>query len=565
MSDLYAGNFNPHYRKSWALVVGINDYEYTNPLSYARKDAEDIASLLPDLGFSQDCIRLITDRDASRAAILDSYLDYIQIADSPDDRIIVFFAGHGVTQPGYLGQVGYLVPAEGRPEEPASLIRWDQLTRNAELIPAKHMLFILDACFSGLAFKRAQYPAGQRFVSEMLQRRSRQVITAGKEDEVVADGGGPDGKNSIFTGNLLEGLRGAAVSSSGLLTANQLMHHVYERIAEDPRAQQTPHYGHVDGDGDFVLIAPGEASLFLTESDLIIETPPEMPEAPTTPAAIQTIAAFAERNGYLMPNRPDFGRNLYSNRLGNIDFGNNGQEAKALSWLAVVMEPVDESTLAIDVAKEAAGFANFSPQGSEPFERFTPPREVMTTIDSVILFDKLSYESDYWARYVRIDKGGNIEFCESVYSFFSRKDIQAFRYVQVIGMVWQLLFFGKFILSEYGYERGVRLLANLVGTKDTILADFATERGDGNQKWRELGRSDRLGRGEGLLRLKCPDPNLQMEYRLVPATLDEASSRQIIDDVARQLGLAYNHQSEPRCYNYGTDIFPWPSFFNNRR
>ena len=563
MNDLYTGNYKPQYDRSWALVIGINDYRRAGPLSYATQDAEDVASSLYDLGFPQDSVQLITDGDASKARIEKAYLDYIEIADSPDDRIIFFFAGHGITRTGYQGPVGYLVPADGDPDEAASLIRLDHLTRNADLIPAKHMLFIFDACFSGLAFKRAVYQPAQRFLTEMLQRRSRQAISAGKGDEVVADGGGPDGKNSIFTGYLLEGLRGQAVSGSGVLTANGVMHYVYQSIAEDPRAEQTPHYGHIDGDGDFVLVTPSGSLVSGAESDGLVATSPQMPEEPAAPT-VETTPTFAQSNGYVTPAHPNFGRNAYSSMLGNIDYTAGGQEAKALSWLAVVVEPAANSTVAVDISREAARFSHYSPEGTEPFERLLPPRHVKTTISSVVLFDRLGYDSQYWGRYIRIDKSGSLEFCDSLLSYFSYKDMHAFRYVQIIGMVWQFLFFAKLMLGEYGYGLGARLLVNLVGTRDTILADFASAPGSGNKKWLEPGGRDMLDRGESLLNLKCPDMNLQVEFGFVPADLDEASSRLIIDSVARQLGLAYNHQSEPRCYKLGTDVFPWQQFFEGQ-
>ena len=107
----------------------------------------------------------------------------------------MFFAGHGVTIDGQHGQIGYLVPVDGDSQRLSSLLRWDDLTRNADVIPAKHILFIMDACYSGLAMNRTVTPGTQRFLSNMLQRFSRQVITAGKADEKVADGGGPTGKN----------------------------------------------------------------------------------------------------------------------------------------------------------------------------------------------------------------------------------------------------------------------------------------------------------------------------------------------------------------------------------
>jgi hypothetical protein len=87
----------------------------------------------------------------------------------------------------------------------------------------------------------------------MLLRYSRQVLTAGKADEVVADAGGPLPDHSVFTGHLLEGLQGKAQSDEGIITASGLMSYVYNKVARDPDSNQTPHHGHLDGDGDFIL------------------------------------------------------------------------------------------------------------------------------------------------------------------------------------------------------------------------------------------------------------------------------------------------------------------------
>jgi hypothetical protein len=567
MDDRYAGDYKPQYDRSWALVIGINDYQYARPLSYATQDAEAVVVVLGTLGFPQDGIRLLTDGDACKARIEESYLNYIGVADSPDDRIVVFFAGHGVTRPAHRGPVGYLVPVDGDPDQPTSLIRLDQFTRNADLIPAKHMLFIFDSCFSGLALheRRAAQKGAQRFVSDMLQRWSRQAIAAGKGDQEVADGGGPDGRNSIFTGYLLEALRGKAVTTGGVLTANGVMHYVYERVAGDPGAEQTPHYGHLDGDGDFILAVPEEGPLTISPADAVIETSPPMPAPPVVPPPAAAVSTFAERSGYTAPDQPNFGRNHYSAKLGNVHFADGRQPATASSWLAVLIEPVGDPSVSVNLVEEVDRLSKYAPVGTEPYDRFLPPREVMTTIDSVILFDKLRYDSAYWARYLRIERAGNIEFCESLYSFFSTRDARAFRYVQIVGVVWQLLFFAKLSLAGYGYEGAARVAVNLVGTGETILADFADQPGQGGKKWRQPGSPHPLGIDGSLLELKCLDPNLHMEYQPVLGGLDHAASRLIIDDLAKQLGLAYNHQSEPRCFNHRTDVFPWGSFFGLRQ
>src|SRR4029077_12965398 len=38
-----------------------------------------------------------------------------------------------------------------------------------------------------------------------------------------------------------------------ILSANSLMAYVYERVGNDPNSEQTPHYGFLEGDGDFIF------------------------------------------------------------------------------------------------------------------------------------------------------------------------------------------------------------------------------------------------------------------------------------------------------------------------
>ena len=178
-----------------------------------------------------------------------------------DDRILIFFAGHGHTKPGNRGEVGFLMPHEGTPNDLSTLIRWHDLTQSADLFPAKHVLFVMDACYGGLALTRYVHPGSMRFLKDMLQRYSRQVLTAGKADEVVADSGGPRPGHSVFTGHFLDALDGAAAKADGILTANNVMAYVYDKVAKDLHSRQTPHYGPLEGDGDFIFSSiPSEVS-----------------------------------------------------------------------------------------------------------------------------------------------------------------------------------------------------------------------------------------------------------------------------------------------------------------
>lgn len=256
-----------HYAASHALIIGIDKYAKASPLSYAVSDATEIRSLLvSEFGFPEKNVTYLADDAASKDQILKAFFRYTKPNVGLDDRIFVFFAGHGSTLTGSRGEIGYLVPYDADPSDYLSFIRWDDLTRNSELIRAKHVLFVMDACYGGLALTRNTQAGSARFLKDMMLRYSRQVLTAGKADEVVADSGGPLPNHSVFTGHLIEALRGKAATEDGVITASGVMAYVYGKVANDRNSNQTPHYGYFDGDGDFIFKAPNIHELEKSET-----------------------------------------------------------------------------------------------------------------------------------------------------------------------------------------------------------------------------------------------------------------------------------------------------------
>lgn len=272
MSTMY----NPEYKNSFALVIGINKYQFVNPLNYACSDAEAVSSILiSEFGFLSENVTLLLNESASKANIMKNFMKFANGNTEPDDRVFIFYAGHGHTLPGKRGETGFLIPVDGTPDDISTFIRWDGLTRNADLIEAKHVMFVMDACYSGLAITRSLSPGSARFLKDMLRRYSRQVLTAGKANEVVADAGGPIPEHSIFTGHFLEALQGKAAQIDGTITANGVMSYVFQKVSNDVHSNQSPHFGYFDGDGDFIFKAPALDSLDDKnyDADVIIEVP----------------------------------------------------------------------------------------------------------------------------------------------------------------------------------------------------------------------------------------------------------------------------------------------------
>lgn len=279
MRDL---NLHPKYSSSHALVIGIDDYQHASPLQHATNDAKAVAIILKDrFRFGFESIKILLNEDATKSKIQSMYMEYTHSADA-DSRLLVFFAGHGFTKTGSGREAGFLIPYDGNTDDLSTLIRWEDFTLNADLIPSKHILFIMDACYGGLVFNRAVAAGSLRFLKDMMIRPVRQALTAGKQDEPVADGGGPRAGHSIFTGHLLDGIEGGAKALEGHLTASGLMSYVYKQVSSDIHSIQTPHYGFLSGDGDFVFDAPAlqtlENNITAEQDTLITIASLEIPE-----------------------------------------------------------------------------------------------------------------------------------------------------------------------------------------------------------------------------------------------------------------------------------------------
>ena len=83
------------------MVIGINNYLNASPLDYAVNDAEAVAALLQsDFDFKSENIKLLLNESATRNEIMSAFLSYVNSEVSLNDRIFVFFAGHGMTQTG---------------------------------------------------------------------------------------------------------------------------------------------------------------------------------------------------------------------------------------------------------------------------------------------------------------------------------------------------------------------------------------------------------------------------------------------------------------------------------
>lgn len=250
----------PTYEKSWALAIGIDQYKpyqgkSLQALKTAVRGAKAVAGLLKErFGFT---VSLLVNEQVTRESVMGELERMVKVA-GPDDRFLFYYAGHGLTRKTrHGGEVGYLSLHDSRPGEWDTLLKMDDVLEQADFIPAKHILFVLDSCFSGLAFTRAEeFDSAEqwRLARDLLTHSAILAISAGRDGERAADVG-PDGEHSLFTGRFLAGLKGDAPRSTGLLRAAQLSPWLQEQVRRQARAKQTPQFGHLPGSGlgDFIF------------------------------------------------------------------------------------------------------------------------------------------------------------------------------------------------------------------------------------------------------------------------------------------------------------------------
>jgi len=247
------------YGNSWAIVIGINDYAKWPKLQYAVRDAQEVRQTLIDkFNFSPERVLTLKNGEATRTGILAAFHDKLAHGGiQKNDRIFVFFAGHGATRKLSSGRdLGYIVPVDSDPNQFATdAIPMTEIQNIAESLSAKHVLFVMDSCFSGLGLTRG---GSNAFLRENAKRIGRQMLTAGGTDQLVADGG-PNG-HSVFTWTLLQGLAGKAdLNGDGFITATELAAYVAPAVSNV--SSQTPAFGSLPGSegGDFVFQLPMES------------------------------------------------------------------------------------------------------------------------------------------------------------------------------------------------------------------------------------------------------------------------------------------------------------------
>lgn len=229
--------------RGYAVVIGVARYKNLTEgqqLQFAERDAEAMYSILisPEGGnFRAENVHRLIGSRATLENIRKELEEWLPSIANEDDRVLVYFAGHGFVSAGkpYLspydldprniGQTGYSMGALGSVFGSKIKARWKVL--------------LTDACHSGAINPEADVLTINRSLMDLHQ--SLFSLTASRDRERSFESPNWGGGHGIFTYYVVKGLEGAAdESTDGIVTADELAEYVRRNVREASRGQQNP-------------------------------------------------------------------------------------------------------------------------------------------------------------------------------------------------------------------------------------------------------------------------------------------------------------------------------------
>jgi tetratricopeptide (TPR) repeat protein len=232
--------------RGYAVVIGIAGYRSANaaPLQFPESDAEAIYRVLISQqggAFPAENVHKLLGKNATLANIRREIEEWLPTVAQPEDRVVVYFAGHGVISRGR----GYLAPWDIDPDDIEGTAYPMQALGNtlANGVKARWKALFTDACHAG-KINSETTDAG---IAAQLDSVANQYLSltatlgAQKSYEDPALNGG----SGLFTYFLAQALKGNADNNpcNGVVTADELVEYVRAEVMKYARERgiaQTP-------------------------------------------------------------------------------------------------------------------------------------------------------------------------------------------------------------------------------------------------------------------------------------------------------------------------------------
>ena len=272
------------FKRNLAFVIGINNYTNGIPqLQTPINDAKKLVEILREKHGYQVWVCL--DETATLKTLNNLLTTTLPQQVQPDDRLLFYFAGHGVALNDDDGPKGYLIPQDAKLGDVQSYLAMTKLQEALTQLPCRHFLGIFDCCFAG-AFRWSSHRDLSATPEAVIHKErydrlicdpAWQVITSSDYDQKAADAfvlkaRGQSGDHSPFAAALLDAFAGAADTNppaadgkpagDGITTATELYLYLRDRVqsaTEGNSQRQTPGIWPLKkhDKGEYIFLTPG--------------------------------------------------------------------------------------------------------------------------------------------------------------------------------------------------------------------------------------------------------------------------------------------------------------------
>lgn len=239
---------NMTFGKYYALVIGIQQYNWLDDLSTPLNDAQQLAQLLEEqYGFSVQTLL-----DADNIQVMQA-INELNETLTEQDNLLIYYAGHGSRiQTGDI-ENGFWLPINAEP--PPTDTFWvsnEFITRHLARLKAKRVLVVADSCYAGLfssspghLFTGMEPTYDERYLRYKLAKKSRLLLASGTDSPVLDNPG--DG-HSIFARAFIEVLS----DNKQLMAGPELFVKVNQKIStrmQTMEFEQKPEFKAIKGAG----------------------------------------------------------------------------------------------------------------------------------------------------------------------------------------------------------------------------------------------------------------------------------------------------------------------------
>jgi uncharacterized caspase-like protein len=276
-----------------ALVIGVSRYIETGTISESDETKQDKDQNLPNTsadmlgfgnaiigdqgrqfavdlqaaGFAPQNVKTLLDSQATKGAIHDAIVNWIDPLEDEGTLVVIFYSGHGMQAPDDDGDendvydeliVPFGIDVTLQPMPLHRAIRDDELAAWLDELESQKVVVIADTCFSGglapsslagrvkslSAYLEDPAPtteagSGDGFVQD-IQQTGRLVLMASAENQTSLES--TELGHGVFTYYLLEALRSPSVDSNGngWISAEEAYTYLRPRVLSYTSGQQTP-------------------------------------------------------------------------------------------------------------------------------------------------------------------------------------------------------------------------------------------------------------------------------------------------------------------------------------